>query len=239
MAVAVLFDLEDTLVQTPWADHQHVIEFRRKTKEKLIALGMPPSVFEGIERATIMRNKSIEYMEKNFAKASTEKVYREMEKFLSRYELDSAKRSRLFPETIPTLEELRKLGIKLGLVTNTSMKAVETVFQLHGLKSYFDVAVTREKLKKLKPDPEGILLAVKKLGANGFFMVGDLVHDATAARYANGISIIVKRSPEEKMDFEADFFVHSLSEVPTIIRAEMRRTQCLQWRRLRKATNKM
>jgi HAD superfamily hydrolase (TIGR01549 family) len=216
MAVAVLFDLEDTLVQTPWADHQHVIEFRRKTREKLLELGIPTSVLEGIERATIMRNKAIEYIEKNLPKANAEQIYQEMEKFLIRYELDSAKKSKLFPETISTLERLRKLGIKMGLVTNTSMKAVDTVFRLHGLKSYFDIFVTRENVKKLKPDPEGVLLAVKRLGAKRFFMVGDLVHDASAAKSAKGTSIIVKRGTEE-VDFQADHFVKSLSEVPAII----------------------
>jgi HAD superfamily hydrolase (TIGR01549 family) len=220
-AKAVLFDLEDTLVQTPWADHQHVMEFRRKTKEKLLELGIPPSVLEGVERATIMRNKSIEYIEKNLTEADAEKIYQGMEKFLSRYELDSAKNSKLFPETVSTLEELRKLGIKMGLVTNTSMKAVNTVFKLHGLKSYFDIVVTREMVKKLKPDPEGILLAVEKLGAKSFFMVGDLVHDVSAAKGAKGISILVKRDLEERMDFQADRVVKSLSEIPKIIQEEI------------------
>jgi HAD superfamily hydrolase (TIGR01549 family) len=228
MTVAVLFDLEDTLVRTPWADHQNIIEFRRKTKEKLIELGIPPSVLEGIERATIMRNKASEYIEKNITKENAEKVYREMEKFLSRYELDSAKRSKLFPETIPTLEQLRKLGIKIGLVTNTSIKAVGTVFRLHGLNGYFDAVVTRESVKKLKPDPEGILLAVQRLGPNNFFMVGDLVHDAVAAKSAKMMSIIVKRNLEEKLDFEADYVVHSLSEIPAIVQAEMEKIQCSQ-----------
>jgi len=219
---AVLFDLEDTLIQTPWADHQHVIEFRRGTREKLIELGIPPSLLEGIERATIMRNKATEYIEKNLTKADAEKIYQGMEKFLIRYELDSAKKSKLFPETIPTLEELRKLGIKIGLVTNTSMKAVNTVFRLHGLKSYFDVVVTREKVKKLKPEPEGILLALKKLGVKSFFMVGDLVHDVLAAKSAKGTSILVKRNLEET-DCEADYVVQSLNEVPKIAQVEKRK----------------
>jgi len=215
--VAVLFDLEDTLIQTPWEDHQHVLEFRRKTKEKLIELGIPPSVLEGVERATIMRNKSIEYIEKNLTKADAKKIHQEMEKFLKRYELYSAKNSKLFPETIPTLEKIKELGIKIGLVTNTSREAVDTAFRLHGLKRYFDVVITRENVKKLKPDPEGVLLAVKKLGAKSFFMVGDLVHDALAANGANGTSITVKRSTETTFDFHTDYFVQSLSEIPTII----------------------
>ena len=241
MTAAVLFDLEDTLVQTPWADHQHVLEFRRETRQKLIELGIPPNVLEGIERATIMRNKASEYVEKNFAKADAQGFRQGMEEFLSRYELDSARKSQLFPETIQTLETLRELGAKVGIVTNTSAKAVNTVFQNHGLKNRFDVVVTRENVKRLKPDSEGILLAVKKLGATNCFMVGDLVLDILAAKGARVKAIIVRRNPEQPdpqdllkslpaelleqakrlledgKDFQADYVAQSLSEVPAIV----------------------
>jgi len=244
MTAAVLFDLEDTLVQTPWADHQHVLEFRRETRQKLIELGIPPNVLEGIERTTIMRNKASEYVEKNFAKADAQGFRQGMEEFLSRYELDSARKSQLFPETIQTLETLKELGAKVGIVTNTSAKAVNTVFQNHGLKNRFDVVVTRENVKRLKPDSEGILLAVKKLGATNCFMVGDLVLDILAAKGARVKAIIVRRNPEQPdpqdllkslpaelleqakrlledgKDFQADYVVQSLSEVPAIVQRE-------------------
>jgi phosphoglycolate phosphatase-like HAD superfamily hydrolase len=112
--------------------------------------------------------------------------------------------------------------MKMGLVTNTSMKAVDIIFQLHGLKTYFDVVITREKVKKLKPDPEGILLALRKLDVKKFLMVGDLVHDVLAAKSANGTSILVKRSFEET-DCEADYVVQSLSDVLKIVQAEERK----------------
>jgi len=218
-----------------------VLEFRRETRQKLIELGIPPNVLEGIERATIMRNKASEYVEKNFAKADAQGFRQGMEEFLSRYELDSARKSQLFPETIQTLETLKELGAKVGIVTNTSAKAVNTVFQNHGLKNRFDVVVTRENVKRLKPDSEGILLAVKKLGATNCFMVGDLVLDILAAKGARVKAIIVRRNPEQPdpqdllkslpaelleqakrlledgKDFQADYVAQSLSEVPAIV----------------------
>ena len=224
MTVAVLFDLEDTLVQTPWADPQHVIEFRTRTREKLIELGIPPGVLKGIERATIMRNKAAEYVEKNFSKASAENFYREIEDSVLRDELDSAQRAKLFPDTIPTLAKLKQQGIRMGLVTNTSARAVSIFFERFGLGKFFDVVVTRDNVKRLKPESEGILVALKKLDANNFFMVGDLVHDALAAKSADGKSIIVKRNSSERLDFEADYVVESLNEVPVIVQMEMRIT---------------
>jgi len=94
MYPAVLFDLEGTLVRTPWEDPQHVLEFRRQTKTKLTELGIPPSVLDGIERSTLMRNEALEYAEENFSEASKDKYHQEMEKFLEQYELDAARRSK-------------------------------------------------------------------------------------------------------------------------------------------------
>lgn len=242
--VAVLFDLEDTLVQTPWSDHRHVLEFRRRTREKLLALGIPAEVLGGLERSTLLRNRASEYVERYFAQEAADSFRREMERFLCRYELDSAKRSRLFPETVLTLDILKRSGVKMGLVTNTSQKAVDVAFRAHCLNSYFDVVVTRESVARLKPDPEGVLLAVKTLGASRFLMVGDLIFDIVAAKRANGLAIMVMREPEksdlrslseslpaeslkngqraveQKGDLQPDFIVKSLTEVPGILRDE-------------------
>jgi HAD superfamily hydrolase (TIGR01549 family) len=249
MNVAVLFDLEDTLVKTPWSVRQHVLEFRRDTRRKLIDLGIPKTVLEGIKRATIMRNIASEYVQRHFSEERARMYRREMETFLNHYELDSAKKSRLFPETISTLQTLRELGAKMGLVTNTSRRAVDVVFEIHGLKEFFDIVVTREDVTKLKPDPEGVLLATRKLRARRFFVVGDLVLDVLAAKGANGLAIMVTRDlqksdskdlfkslPEIQMEkkpapgegraFQADYVIQSLREVPAIVRAEERKDRC-------------
>jgi HAD superfamily hydrolase (TIGR01549 family) len=224
MVVAVFFDLEDTIVQTSWVNDQNVLEFRHKTKEKLIELGIPPSVLEGIERTTMMRNRSIEYVEESLTKKEAERFYLKMEKFLRKYELDSVKKSKLFPETVATLKSLRKLGARIGLVTNTSKDAVIIAFQIHHLEEYFDVVVTRENVKKLKPDPEGVLLAAKKLDAKNVFMVGDLDYDVLAAKSASATSILVRRSSDQKVNFEADYVIQSLDEILPIIQSE--RKEC-------------
>lgn len=236
----VLFDLEDTLVQTPWLDPQHVVEFRHRTRQKLVDLGVPSTVLAGIERATIIRNKASEYVEQMFSKAETERFKLEMEKFLCRYEQDSAEKSRLFPDTVPALKRLSRLGVRMGLITNTSAKAVSTVFQMYNLTPYFDVIITRECVKRLKPDPEGILLAVKQLGGNKFFMVGDLAVDVLAAKTAKALAILVRRPgksdsqdlfkslPSEalekaqslldgKNDLDPDYVIQSLDELPEIV----------------------
>jgi len=215
--VIVLFDLEGTLVQTEWEEPNHVVLFRRETRKKLLELGIPPVVLGGTERSTIMRNKALDYVKKNFSEAKTKQFQREVEKFLENYELSAAKSSRLFPETLSALRQLKALGCRIGLVTNTSKKAVNRYFSVHGLEDYFDASVTRETVSKLKPDPEGVLLALRRLQGKRFFLVGDLEHDAIAAEKAGGLSIIVNRDSSKSPQFQADFVVKSLSEVPAIV----------------------
>ncbi len=221
MAMAVLLDLEGTLVQTPWEDSEHVQEFRQQTKKKLTELGIPVSLLAGIERSTLMRNIAADFVEKNFAKTEAKKFYAEMEGFLKQYELDAARRSTLYPETVPTLEKLKGLGKGIGLVTNTSREAVDIVFALHGIGSFFDVVVTRDDVKKLKPDSEGLLLAASKLGARNFIMVGDLPLDVSASKKAKGTAVLVKRDHESSADLEADYNVHSLTDVLAIVQVHI------------------
>jgi len=215
--VIVLFDLEGTLVKTEWEDQNHVLFFRRETRKKLLELGIPHHVLEGDERSTIMRNKALDYVKKNFTEARIKQFQLEVERFLEYHELNAVKSSRLFSDVFSALRQLRSMGCHLGLVTNTSRKAVDSYFSMHDLSNYFDVVVTRNEVAKLKPDHEGVLLALKKLRGKRFFLVGDLEHDAIAAEKAGGLSIIVNRDFSKLVQFHADFVVKSLSEVPAII----------------------
>jgi HAD superfamily hydrolase (TIGR01549 family) len=223
ITVAVLFDLEGTLVQTEWEKPEHIVLFRGETRQKLLNLGIPPTVLEGDERSTVMRNNALDYAKQNFERARIKQFQLEMQRFLEKYEMSAVKTSRLFPETLSTLRQMKALGCCIGLVTNTSRKAVTDYFSMYPLGNYFDVAVTRDHVSKLKPDPEGVLFALKELGMQRFFLVGDLEHDAIAARKAGGVSIIVNRDSSRLPLFKADFFVKSLHEVPVIISSNMRR----------------
>jgi len=246
MTVAVLFDLEDTLVKTPWSDCRHVIEFRHQTRATLVELGIPPIVLEGTERATIMRNTAEKYAEQKFSQERLRKFREKMEMFLSGYELDSAAKSTVFPDTVSALKQLRAQCVKMAVVTNTSAKAATIMLQQHKLRAYFDPIITRENVKQLKPNPEGILLAACALKVTKCFMVGDLVLDVIAAKNAGAVSIVVnreqdsieanlkglqaadfheaKRYMEEKKNPQADYVVSSLIEIPPLIAAEQRKT---------------
>jgi len=216
--VVVLFDLEGTLVQSIEEDQEAILEFRIETREKLLKLGIPSRELEGVTTSTLMRNKALEYVGEHFGEREAKRFHLRMDMFLKSYELDWADRSRIFPDTLPALRKLRRLGYKMGVITNTSREAADRMLSMHGIADFFEVVITREDVKKFKPDPEGILLALERLNARDFFFVGDLVHDSRATEKADGISIIVNRSPSKKLDFHADHVVRSLRGVPSLIR---------------------
>lgn len=214
--VVVLFDLEGTLVQSIEDDQEAILEFRIKTREKLVALGIPRGELKGVATSTLMRNKALEYVKEHFNEREAKRFNLEMDRFLKSYELSWTDRSKIFPDTLPALRRLKEIGCKMGLITNTSREAANRMLSIHGIRGFFEVIITREDVKKLKPDPEGIMLALKRLNEQNFFFVGDLAYDSRAAEKAGGISIIVNRCPSKKLEFHADYVVKSLIEIPCL-----------------------
>jgi len=218
--VSVIFDLEGTLVRTVEMKEEIILEFRQQTRKKLIELGIPAENLAGIEASTLMRNKASQYASKNLSDPERLKLERELNQFLLEYELKWAKESTLFPDTIPVLKTLREQRIRMAIVTNTSRQAAEAIFAKHGLSEYFDVVITRNDVSQLKPDPQGILLALKRLQDRNTLFVGDMPVDLEAAERAGIKSILVKRGRLPHLfssDLSADYTVRSLSEILEII----------------------
>jgi len=213
----VLFDVEGTLVKT--VGPITIKELTNQTKRKLLELGIPCQILSKTGIATIMRNEANKYVEKHFHDNRRKLFNFEFDEFMKDYEVPAAQNSMLFDETLRVLRELRKMGAIMGIVTNTSREALEIIFSKHQIGKFFQVTVTREDVKMLKPSPEGIQLALERLHRqdNLFFLVGDSVFDATAATKAKGISILVCRNCSSKSTKLANYSVQSLLEIPKII----------------------
>lgn len=68
-----------------------------------------------------------------------------------------------FPDTRDTLEELRRAGLKLGIVSN-AWPSLERTYRALGLRDFFDAFVISSKLGCLKPDPRIYVVAVEQIG---------------------------------------------------------------------------
>jgi HAD superfamily hydrolase (TIGR01549 family) len=213
----ILFDLEGTLVQTIEDDEETIREFRASTRRKLTELGVPPSELKGLVGATLIRNRALDYVREHFSTEDVRRFKAEMDRFMKDYEMRWAEESTVFPDTLLALRKLRNLGYRMGIVTNTSKDAALRELSKHGLQGFFDVVVTREDVERLKPDPGGVKLALKKLRTKKFFFVGDLIHDKKAAEKAGGTTIIINRNSSRNLEFNTGYVVRSLLEVPELL----------------------
>ncbi len=55
---------------------------------------------------------------------------------------------------------------QIGLVTTASHKNVDCILKTFGVEEYFDFIVAKENVKKIKPDPECFLNAMKRAGVS-------------------------------------------------------------------------
>ncbi|QBQ99538.1 HAD-IA family hydrolase [Paraburkholderia pallida] len=92
----------------------------------------------------------------------------------------------LFPDVEAALDGLRQMGLKLGVVTDKAMDAVEPMLQRFGLSMWFDIVVDGGAVAERKPHPAPLLHACEALAvqpAHALY-VGDSENDALAAQAA-------------------------------------------------------
>jgi pyrophosphatase PpaX len=99
----------------------------------------------------------------------------------------------VFPGIRDLLEELKKRGYTLAIVTSRLPETTIEGLEKYSLSGYFDQIVTCDDCRKFKPDPEPVLIALEKLGKKPeeALMVGDSRNDILSARRAGVKSVLV------------------------------------------------
>jgi putative hydrolase of the HAD superfamily len=72
---------------------------------------------------------------------------------------------RPFPDTRSTLEEFRRAGLRLGIVSN-AWPSLERTYRALGLRDFFDTFVISSKLGCLKPIPESTASQLNRSASN-------------------------------------------------------------------------
>ena len=92
----------------------------------------------------------------------------------------------LFPGTAELMQGLNKAGVQLAIVSSRRSASIWPTLEREGLLEYFSLVIGGGEVKRHKPDPEGLLLALERLGLKKEEMLfcGDTVLDAGAAQNA-------------------------------------------------------
>ncbi len=93
---------------------------------------------------------------------------------------------KLFPGTVDLLEGLHGQGVQMAIVSTKSSDTLEAILDYHGLRELLGLVIGGDRVARPKPDPEGLLLALDRLGVNReeLLFCGDTVMDAGAAKNA-------------------------------------------------------
>ena len=124
----------------------------------------------------------------------------------------------VYLDTVPTLEWLKSEGYKLGVITS-GPEYQRLKLKLAGLIDYFDVVVTREDVKAIKPEPEIFLYALERVGVEPgkALMVGDsLSQDVYGAKNVGMTSVWVNRDGDDGYHM-ADYEIRTLHELRKIL----------------------
>ncbi len=174
----LIFDLDGTLIDSApdihaaanrLMDELSLPQFDLATIKSFVGNGIPKLVERCLEAAGDA-GRSID-------------LDRAIERFKEFYAEEPAVRTQPYAGVVETLDTLSNAGYRLGIVTNKAEDLTRAALADLGLAHYFEVVIGGDTLQTKKPDPEGLHLALNKLGATNAnaIYVGDSEVDAETA----------------------------------------------------------
>ena len=206
---AVIFDLDGTLLDTKefvFQAYEHSLSLHRleATKREIMA----PLIGQRIEAiyqiiAPTGDNKLL--IESHFA-----------------FQAKNFHLVKSFPNILEVIIKLKKLGIKIGIVT-TRLQNTKQTLKIGGLEpKLFDVIITGDEVIKAKPDPEGIFLALKKLKVKPAeaLMVGDGAADIEMAKNAKvkTVGVTWGFGGRNIKNSKPDYLIDKIEELLTLLK---------------------
>jgi pyrophosphatase PpaX len=122
--------------------------------------------------------------------------------YYSCYKHELPRRALLFPGIPQLLAKLQADGKKLAVFTGVEAFLMNLTLESFDLKKHFKVLVSGDDVARTKPDPEGVQLALTKMGLKPgeAAFVGDSPADMISGRKAGVLTIAALWSPENKGD---------------------------------------
>ncbi|MDE3840102.1 pyrophosphatase PpaX [Bacillus methanolicus] len=205
----ILFDLDGTLIDT----NELIISSFLHTLEKYF-----PGQYKRADVIPFMGptlEETFEGINKDLAE-DLAKTYREFN--ISNHDLFVKE----FNGVYETVRVLKENGFKLGIVTTKRMDVALKGIKLTKLDEFFDCLVAIDHVKKPKPDPEPILLALEQLQSvpEETLMVGDNHHDILAGKNAGTKTAGVAWSLKGKdylARFEPDYMLDNMADLLSIL----------------------
>jgi putative hydrolase of the HAD superfamily len=218
---AVLFDLGNTLVyQNPYKTFQKILgtygiirtteeieeAFAKAGREFDIEKHSRLSAHEFYTQLNIQILKHLGITNSNSLQALAEDIDIQWFKVSKIYVYRDAK---------PSLAKLKKMGLKLGLITDGYKNDLEKILPKVSLEKFFDVCICGDTVGKRKPNPKVFKHALNKLNirASEAIFVGDRLDTDYLGAKKTGMTPILIRRDSNKQEVAGVRSITSLKEV--------------------------
>lgn len=124
------------------------------------------------------------------------------------------------PDARPALAEIKAMGLKIGLLSNTHWprRFHEEFLERDGLAELIDARLYTSDMEYMKPDRRAFAAATDALGVKHAAFVGDrLYDDVLGAQRAGLLGIWVRNGTTPDYGVEPDGVIDRLSELPALV----------------------
>ena len=120
----------------------------------------------------------------------------------------------LYDDVIETFKEIKKKGLKIGIISDTGLSLENTLVSL-GLKEYIDCYVSSKEVGVMKPNPKIYNVALDKLGvrASECIYIDDYDKEVEGAINLGFKGFRINRDNKDKKEFD----ISSLKEIIKVI----------------------
>ncbi len=207
----ILFDFDGTLVAID-------IDFA-KMRQDVMALGLEYGISP---EPSLYVLEAVEYAFHKLAQRDNDlamEFKRRAEELIVSIETDASSKARAMPGAEETLQELRARGVKVGIVTRNCRSGV--MRSVERTKLVYDLMLTRDDVKKVKPEPQHLIDALNFLGSEPVkaLMVGDHPMDIVAGKRAGTktAAVLTLKPREDFAEVSPDFILSGVAELLKVL----------------------
>ena len=211
---AVIFDLDGTLLDRGRTFTHHLEEQARRHADLLA-----PHVVDAYVQQMLVLDQNGYTARDEFYRLAEQQLSlpagaatRLFDDFRTHY----PERSFPFPGAIETLEQLRRSGFALGLITNGSVTIQSRKIDQLGIAPLVDTILISEAEGVRKPDPRIFVAALQRLGVapEAAVYIGDNPEVDIVGAQRSGLRAIWKRDGFWPDEAKADAIIDELNEIP-------------------------
>ncbi|MHC4264855.1 MAG: HAD family hydrolase [Planctomycetota bacterium] len=216
MLGAVIFDFDGVITDT---EILHLRSFNRVLEQFNIEIALREYYKEYLGYSDIDCLKAVS---KRYQLGLDEdKIYELIHEKSQIFEEIARSESKIIEGVTDFLALLKKNNIPIAICSGALLVEIELILDDAGLRSYFEIIVSAEQVKKGKPDPEGFLLALKMLNTTlgqhikreQCIVVEDSHWGLEAAEAAGMHTLAVTNSYDAEDLIKAERIVSKLNEV--------------------------